>query len=157
MARADSCTMWASVNAFRDFAGTYREMSFTEFIGPEPANAAEEAVLEQVAGALIPAFRTRTKAEIRAGTQTAGRGPNYGPRPAIYDLRSTNNYRLSTIDGALAPANFAAFFPYFLMNSSVLLRAICSREFGTSGGWPVTTSNVRSEASVASPFMASRS
>jgi alkanesulfonate monooxygenase SsuD/methylene tetrahydromethanopterin reductase-like flavin-dependent oxidoreductase (luciferase family) len=47
---------WASVDAFREFVGRYRELGFTEFIVPEPAGG-EEAVLEAVAGEALPSLR----------------------------------------------------------------------------------------------------
>jgi alkanesulfonate monooxygenase SsuD/methylene tetrahydromethanopterin reductase-like flavin-dependent oxidoreductase (luciferase family) len=48
---------WASVDAFQDFVGTYREIGFTEFISPEPASPTEETVLANVAGELLPGIR----------------------------------------------------------------------------------------------------
>lgn len=49
-------TPWASVAAFEDMVGRYREIGFTEFILPEPSP--EEAVIfERVAGEMIPALR----------------------------------------------------------------------------------------------------
>jgi alkanesulfonate monooxygenase SsuD/methylene tetrahydromethanopterin reductase-like flavin-dependent oxidoreductase (luciferase family) len=48
---------WDSVEAFREFVGTYQLMGFTEFIGPEPATLAETETLERVAGEVLPALR----------------------------------------------------------------------------------------------------
>jgi len=51
-----TATPWASVEAFREFVGRYLELDFTELICPEPT-AAQAAVLEAVAGAVLPALR----------------------------------------------------------------------------------------------------
>jgi alkanesulfonate monooxygenase SsuD/methylene tetrahydromethanopterin reductase-like flavin-dependent oxidoreductase (luciferase family) len=48
---------WDSVETFHDFIGTYREMGFTEFICPEPADEAQRRVLEMVCATVLPGLR----------------------------------------------------------------------------------------------------
>ena len=49
-------TPWASVDAFQDLVGRYRELGFSEFIFPEPG-AGETAVFERVVQEVLPGLQ----------------------------------------------------------------------------------------------------
>jgi alkanesulfonate monooxygenase SsuD/methylene tetrahydromethanopterin reductase-like flavin-dependent oxidoreductase (luciferase family) len=53
---------WASVEAFQDLIGRYREIGFNEFLFPEPAGA-EHEVFERVMQEVVPRLRSSSRSE----------------------------------------------------------------------------------------------